>query len=214
MFTRKNTQRVILVSLGAITILSSPAQCQDKKAFDGPYAGITLDRQNTISGALINGVDVLRQKNRAAINAVFGFRKKVTPRFVLAGEVSGGWLDGNLALENPSRFLSIEYDTSFQYAYGGHVGYVVSEDSGLMAFIYGKETTRKFDLAIDQGPASFTQSDKQGLFSYGLGIEKVISDLVNIRATLGTTRVDYDDRITNIDPENRIELGVGAILQF
>ena len=214
MMQHKYVKRLAVAAIGILTVGAVPAQCQTPKNFDGPYAGITLDRQNTISGALIGGVDTLRQKSRMAVNGIVGLRKEIAPRFVVGGEFSAGWMDGDLSLSDPANNLDISYDTSWQYAYGGQIGYVFSDKKDWLVFIYGKETEREFDLSIIQGQNAFSQTDKQGLFSYGLGIEKTFTDKFNLRATAGTTRVDYDDRVKNIDPENRLEFGIGAIIQF
>lgn len=180
-------------------------------AFDGPYIGLELGRQNTIAGALVGGVDTLKQSVRsvAALNA--GYRLRLTNGLVAGLEVGYGLTDGDLSQQDPVNGLSIDYRNSTQIGYGGTFGYAWGET---LLFAYLSEVKRSFDVTI-HGPLGVgRQTDKQGLLRYGLGIERRLTDIVSVRATTGRSRADFGGRRTNIDPKHKIDVGLGVVAQF
>jgi hypothetical protein len=52
------------------------------------------------------------------------------------------------------------------------------------------------------------------LLGYGVGAEFHLGDDLNVRATVGSSRADFGDRPVSRQPDDPIELELGAVHQF
>jgi len=182
------------------------------QSFDGFYVGIDAARQNTIAGALVAGVDTLKQGTRSVASLNAGYRVAFPGGFVAGLELGYGVTDGDLTLNDAINRLSIDYKNSTQFSFGALAGYAVAADTLLFAYI--SETKRSFDVTI-RGPLGVgAQNDKQGLLRYGLGVEQRIAGPMSVRALVGTSHAGFGDRRTNIDPKRKVDVGLGAVFQF
>lgn len=180
-------------------------------AFDGPYIGISIGLHNVIGGSLVGGVDYLAQDTRPAIMFFGGWRKEFDNGFVLGLEGGFGFEDGDLHLDDPSG-LAIDYSNNFQFRYGGQIGWRLNDDS--LVFAYLSETKRDFDVAGTGPGGAFTQTDKQGLLRYGLGVDVDLGGPFLLRGTVGSSRADFGDRPLNRKPDNPIDVELSALSQF
>ncbi len=217
-FSNYCTLKTCFLLLLVLFSFSIHAQNEDEKVFnnfDGIYIGAMTGVQNLFGGSFVNGIDVLAQESRFVLEFPVGFRKQFLNERLMAGiEFQFGITDGDLKHSDPAEELEITYENSTQWGYGLTLGYVLGAKRNILAFMYGNETKRTFDVSIKEGGLSYKQNDKQGMLKYGFGLEASILSILNIRATAGWLRVDFGDLITNIDVEDKMDYMVGVILQF
>ena len=185
------------------------------KFFDGFYAGLEMGSQNIFGGSLIDGKDVLAQKSGFVADFFTGYRKQFLNDRLLAGaDLLFGITDGDLMFSNPEEALEINYKNNTQFGYGLKIGVVLGKQKRFLIFAYGNETKRKFDVDIQQGVWEFSQTDKQGMIKYGLGLEAKVFNNLNVRVKVGGLSVDFGDLETNIDVEDKIDIMAGVLFQF
>ncbi|MDX2142412.1 MAG: outer membrane beta-barrel protein [Rhodospirillaceae bacterium] len=210
-FTRFNASvsgRLAFI-LTLLTPLAAAAQ-----SFDGFYVGIDAARQSTIAGALVAGIDTLKQSTRNVASLNAGYRMELPGGFVAGVELGYGVTDGDLTLNDAVNRLTIDYKNSTQFSYGAQAGYAFGADNATLVFAYLSETKRSFDVTI-RGPLGVgSQNDKQGLLRYGLGVEQRLAGPISVRAMVGSSRAGFGDRRTNIDPQSKVDFGLGAVWQF
>ena len=206
------TFRLICAVLAATALPAAAAG--PGRTFDGPYLGLDVSRQNTIAGALVAGVDTLAQSTRNVAGLSAGYRHQFAGGLVIGLEGSFGITDGDLRHVDPVNAVTIDYENSTQHAFGGIADFALGAARETLIFAYVSETKRSFGVTI-RGPLGVgSQEDKQGLLRYGLGLERLISELLSLRTSLGSSRANFGDRRTNINPKTRIDLSLGAVWQF
>ncbi len=205
-----------LVLAGAT--IASGASAQDMEAprndvFSGPYVGVDVGSQNLFGGSLVGGVDMLAQESRAVVEFLGGWRWQFDNGLVFGVEGQFGFTDGNLTLSDPANLLLITYENDAQYGYGATFGRAFGSQRDLLLFGYVFDTTREFDVTIQNAFGTFTQNDEQGFIRYGLGVEKQIHNGWIARASLGQVSADFT-RQTNIDVEDKTDFTFAILYQF
>lgn len=214
MITKRKIIALSITSLVTAAGIASPAIAQEYVSFSGPYFGLEFSRQNVIAGALVAGVDMLAQSSRNLPLLNSGYRYQFRSGLVIGAEVSYGGTATDLGLSEPAYDLTIDYKGNTQFSFGGVIGYAGRATRETLIYAYLSETKRTFDVTI-RGPLGVgTQTDKQGLLRYGLGLERRLTGPISIRASLGSSRADFGGRLTNIDPETKIDVVLGVQWQF
>ena len=206
--------------LKTITLLSaffiSPllSAQEQELSFDGFYMGLNVGIQNIFGGSLIEGEDILAQEYRMVTETSMGFRKQLfNQRWVVGAELHIGFLNADLEHRDEVRDLYIDYKSRFQSGIGLQTGLALGKSRKFLMLIYANETKRKFDVDIEYGAFDFSQTDKQGMLRYGMGLEYDLGPL-NLRSTFGLYRVDFGDLPVNIDVEDKYDFTLGVIYQF
>lgn len=181
------------------------------QTFSGPYVGAELGRQHIIGGALVDGVDTLQQESRLVVSGFGGMRVQIRG-FVLGGELGIGRSDGDLQLFDSLRSLVIDYQNSSQWHWSIMGGKTLGERTLLFAYL--SEVSRDFDVSITRFARLTEQLDEQGTLRFGGGLEQQLIGPLHVRGTLGTSRADFGNRSTNIEPERRVEASFGVVFQF
>ena len=202
-----------LVPFAASQAAAAPAIIAgaEGKSFDGVYLALDIGRQDMVGGALINGVDMLAQRQRFAGNFGVGYRKQFG-RFVLGAEGGFGVVDGSLSSVDNARQLTIDAHNNIQSFYGAQAGFLLDKKKDLLLYGYLSEVSRSYDLSIVSMGASFRQVDKQGMLRFGGGLEKRISGPAHLRVSAGTARGKYGAAVEK--PERHLEFMAGVVLQF
>jgi len=207
----KNIRTTILLLL--LVLVCAPGFAQTK--FSGFYAGMLAGSQNIFGGSNVEGIDVLAQKSGFVLEFPVGLRlQTLNKRLVLGLEFSVGMTDGDLLHKDETKPLTINYSNSFQRGFGGTAGWATGRRRNLLLFAYLNETKRKFEVDILDRHGRYSQKDKQGMLKYGLGLEFPLAGILHLRASAGLMRVDFGDRITNINVEDRGDVMAGLIFQF
>ena len=133
---------------------------------------------------------------------------------MLGVEARIGFTDGNLSHEDPSKSLAIHYKNNTQNSLGMVIGATFGKQKNWLAFAYGNETTRRFDVSVKSRGESFKQKDEQGMLKYGLGLERQIWRGLIVCVTTGRLRVDFGDHITNIAVDDKWDFTLGITYQF
>ena len=196
-----------------LAALPGALAAQDR-SFHGLYLGVEAAREDFIGGSFVNGTDFLAQETRTVVSLVAGARYQTSIGIVVGAEGTRGWTDGDLALEDPANDLSIEYANGSQTSLGGMVGYATGASKSVLIFAWASEVTRNFDVRAVQSGTSFIQEDEQGMLRYGLGIEVAAVRYLRLRFKIGKGRADFGDAITNITPENPLQVGLLVALQL
>lgn len=208
------TFRLVFAPFTFSLLFIAGAAADPGQSFDGPYLALDVSRQNTIGGALVAGVDTLAQASRSVGALSAGYRRQFAGGFVVGLEGGFGLTDGNLRHQDSANAVIIDYKNGTQYAFGGIAGFAPGKARETLIFGYLSETKRSFDVTV-RGPLGVgSQKDKQGLLRYGLGVERRLSDYLSMRASLGSSRADFGDRRTNLNPRTRIDFSLGAVWQF
>ena len=206
---------VLICHFSILTAQNDSKIVNADKLFDGFYAGVEMGSQNIFGGSLIDGKDILVQKSGFVIDFYGGFRKQFLKDRLLAGvELLFGITNGDLMHSNPEEVLEIMYKNNTQFGYGLTLGVVVGKQKRFLIFAYGIETKRKFDVDVKQGIWQFSQTDKQGMLKYGLGLEAQVYKMINVRAKVGGLSVDFGGLETNIDVEDKMDVMFGVLFQF
>jgi hypothetical protein len=129
-------------------------------------------------------------------------------------ELRLGVLDGNLEHNDPDEPIRITYKNNTQFGYGLTAGVIFGRQDKNLLLIYINETTRKFDVTLVDEFGPYYQKDEQGMLKYGIGFERLIWKKVNARLTAGMLSVDFGDRMTNINVEDKIDLMAGVVFQL
>lgn len=205
----------VLIDLNSYAQKSDTPEGEAIKKFDGLYLGVNAGIQNVFGGSFVNEMDILAQESKFVSEFALGFRKQfLHNRFLIGLELSGGVLDGSLTHTDADEQLYISYKTSFQHSMGLQAGTVVGKKKNLLLFAYTNETKRTFDVEIQQRQYNFTQTDKQGMLKYGLGVEWQAFTHINIRTSFGALRVDFGELQTNMEVEDKFDASLGIIFQF
>jgi len=209
---------ILVLSCLALVDLStaqSTIKSPSNKFFDGIYGGLGLGSQNIFGGSFVNEMDVLAQESRFVLELSSGYRKQFLKNRLLAGvEFQLGFTNGDLKHTDPTEQLTISYENNTQAGFGLTMGVVLGSKKNYLVFLYGNETTRKFDVTITDSGGSYQQTDEQGMLKYGFGGEVRIYKKLNMRATIGALRVDFGDLVTNIDVEDKLDIMAGVVYQF
>ena len=181
----------------------------------GFYLGINFGSQNVFGGSFVNDMDILAQESKFVSEISAGYRWQFLNNRLIAGfEGHIGFTDGQLMHEDPSEPLTIDYKNNFQSGKGIILGINLGAKRDWIIYGYLNETKRKFDVAISQDPWNFTQTDKQGMLRYGIGLEKTIYKQFNLRTSFGALNVDFGDLETNIDVEDNYDFTIGFIYRI
>lgn len=184
-------------------------------AFTGVYTGLNIGTQNVFGGSFVNNSDILAQESRFVTELILGYRRQFLKERLVAGlEFQLGFLDGQLQYDDPSIPLHIDYSTKTQNGIGITLGSVFGQKKDFALFAYVNETTRKFEVKIQQNQTRFSQMDEQGMLKYGLGMEYHIYKVINVRTTFGAMNVDFGSLATNIDVEDKYDFTIGIIIQL
>lgn len=207
----KNIRIIILLLLFLLVKATGFTQA----TFEGFYTGALAGSQNIFGGSYVEGVDVLAQKSGFVVEFPIGFRfQALKESLVLGLEFSLGITDGDLMHVDDSKPLTINYSNSFQRGFGGMAGWVPGRKRNFLVFAYLNETKRKFEVEIRDRHGAYKQKDKQGMLKYGLGMEWPVTKLLHVRGSAGLMRVDFGERITNINVEDKADVMAGLIFQF
>lgn len=175
----------------------------------GPYLAVDLGRQQLIGGSLVDDVDTLQEDVRGVTSLSAGLRARLG-RLAFGGELGRGWFDGRLERRDPGT--TVRYDSSSQWQWTITAGSTVGDAT--VVSLYLSEVTRTFDVTITRLGGVTDQNDEQGLLRFGVSIERRLRGPLRARASVGTSRADFGDRVTNIEPGRRLELSVGLVWQF
>lgn len=201
-----------LASLAALLALVSAATAgAQSPAFSGLYFGVDAGPQHVIGGSLVDGVDTLQEDSRVVATLFGGLRAQFSG-FVIGGELGYGRTDGDLVLSDPSRLLTVDYQNNSQWNWtltGGH-----TLGAKTLIFVYVSEVTRTFDVSILLAGQTIEQQDEQGLLRFGGGIEQRLTGPLRVRATVGSSRADFGDRLTNIEVGRTIDAAIGLVVRF
>jgi hypothetical protein len=209
--TQRVPLRLLPLAFGALAL--APAAAAGDNAFSGLYVGAEIGAQSVIAGADVGGADILAQDSKPVASAVAGFRHAWETGLMLGLEGSYG--AGDLALDQQSGGIDLTYDTNHQWSYGAVAGWAPGgETARTLYFVYVSETKRDFDVTGTGPGGTFRQTDSQGLLRYGLGVERTVSGSWSVRASLGSSRAEFDDRPRNFDPVHPVDVSVGVIHRF
>ena len=198
--------------LPAVSVCAEP-QSEDE-AFDGLFFGLDVGSQNYFSGAVIGGVDVLTRETKGVVDLSLGFRKQFGGRWIVGLRINYGLTDGDLEQTDAAGRFEISARNDSQFGYGGEIGLVLGQRRPIAVFLYGYETERDFDVVIRTPTGSFDQSDKQGIFRSGLGVELRLRPGLHLRGTVGSGWADFGDRFVSQDVDGKLDLGVGLTYQL
>lgn len=211
----KHLPTLIFLLVCAPALAQNDTTLRASRYFDGLYLGANVGSQNLFGGSFVDGVDVLAQESRFVAELLAGYRKQIFKgRIMLGAEVRFGFTDGDLKHEDPSKSLTIHYKNDTQSSLGMTLGATLGKRKNWLAFAYCNETTRRFEVSVSSRGESFRQKDEQGMLKYGAGIEIQIWQGLNACATAGRLRVDFGDRVTNIDVEDMWDFTIGITYQF
>lgn len=205
--------RVIASTCLLLAVAVTTGEAQAPEAFDGFHFGAGLASQNVWGGSLVDGIDVLAQDRRMVLELSGGWRKQFG-RFVAGVEAQFGFLDGTLFHANPVDSLTVQYEGNRQNGFGLTVGGVLGSRHQTLLFAYAFETTRRFEVVIQDGSRLLRQKDEQGFLRYGIGAETRLVGGLGLRATIGAYRVDFGDLVTNIDVSGEMEYTLGVVYQL
>lgn len=180
-------------------------------AFSGPYIAVDAGRQHVIGGSLVDGVDTLQEDTRGVVSLSGGVRFALGP-VVVGGDVGVGRLDGELQRRDDATATTVLYDTSSQRHWRLLAGTTFGPRA--LAYAYVSEVSRTFDVTITRRGSTTPQQDEQGLLRFGAGLEWRLTGPLHVHVTAGTSRADFGDRVTNIEPRRRVEVSAGLTLQF
>lgn len=185
------------------------------KYFDGFHIGLSVGSQNIFGGAFIDNLDVLGQEPGLVIELSSGYRKQLlNDRLLIGGEIQFGITDGDLEQVDIRNQFKIDYEIKSQFGYSINLGVVLGKRKNVLAYTYGSVTKRKFDITItDPTETTFNQEDSQRFLRYGFGLETPIYKNFNIKATIGSVNVDYDED-TNMDVDDKLDFNLGIVYQF
>lgn len=200
----------LLTVLAVLPVSSADAQSRPR-SFSGLYAGVDAGSQQIIGGSLVDGVDTLQEDSRVVVTFYAGLRAQLSG-FVIGGELGYGRTDGDLVLTDPARLLTVDYNNNSQWNWTLNGGHTIGGRT--LLFGYLSEVTRQFDVSVVLGGRVIAQQDEQGLLRFGAGIEQQLTGPLRLRATAGSSRADFGDRATNIEPGRRLEAAVGVVIQF
>lgn len=172
--------------------------------------------QNIFGGAFIDNLDMLGQKSGFVTEFSAGYRKQlVNDRLLIGAELQFGITDGNLEQIDTRNQMEIDYKNNSQFGYGVNIGIALGRKKKILLYTYGNVTKRNFDITISEvGGTTFMQEDGQRFLRYGIGFEIPVSGNFHLKATVGRVDVDYGDLETNINVENKTDLGLGVMYQF
>lgn len=193
---------------------ATSAQDVGERHFHGLYVAAEIGSQNIFGGALVGGNDILTEDSRFVASGALGWRYQFNNGIVFGVEGQLGTTDGDLAFNDPAAGLSITYENSSQSAYGLTLGYAFGARKDWLIYAYGLETSRDFDVTITGPLGTGTQNDNQGMVRYGLGLEKVLTGGLHLRAAVGSLAADFGDANTNIDVEGKLDATLGLTFQF
>lgn len=183
--------------------------------FTGVYTGLNGGTQNVFGGSYVNNMDILAQKSRFVTELIFGYRRQFLKGKLMAGlEFQLGFLDADLEYSDPAEPLRITYDCKNQSGIGITIGSSFGQKKNFALFGYLNETTRKFDVEVQQGSSRFSQKDEQGMLKFGIGTEYHVYKILNVRATFGSMNVDFGNQMTNIDVEDKYDFTFGIVIQL
>jgi hypothetical protein len=204
-----------VVAMAALGLIGGTGtlESQEAEAFDGFYAGAAAASQNVWGGSFVAGVDVLAQERRPVLELAGGWRKQFG-WFVAGAEIQYGFLDGTLSHSEAGGSLSFHYENDRQLGYGLTAGAAVGGGWPVVLYAYAFETSRSFDVTIREGQRVFRQSDEQGFLRYGVGAEARLSGRLGLKGTIGSYRVDFGDKVTNIDVGGELDVTFGVTLQL
>ena len=215
---RRGSRRYWALPILALFLTGSPVlgqQAGSDKVFDGLFFGLEVGAQNYFGGARIGTTDVLTRDTRWVADLSLGYRKQILDDRLYVGlRVHYGVTDGDLRNPDFGPGVTLFYDNDSQVGVGGEVGLVLGSRRRLALFLYGYETERDFDVTITTSTGSFHQSDEQGVFRFGLGVELRFRKGFHVRGTLGTGRADFGDRAVSQDVDGRTDVGLGVVFQL
>jgi hypothetical protein len=205
----------LLITLAGLLSASKTIAQTQQKNFDGLYLTLQAGSQNVFGGSWVNDMDILAQESRFVVDMGAGFRKQfLKERFLLGIEFVYGFMDADLSYQSEADQLSINYQCKTQTGFGGMAGVALGSKRNNLVFVYGNETTRKFEVTIRDEFGPYYQKDEQGMFKYGVGFERHVFKRFNIRASIGGLLVDFGDMPTNIDVEDKLDVMAGLSFQL
>ncbi len=210
----KSSIATLLVVVCTATLCAHAKESTNRDHYDGLYAGIEYGSQNIFGGAFLNEIDILAQDSSSVIGLLIGWRNQFPGRFILGVEGQYGFVDGGLHLQDPNADLDIRYDNDEQISIGVTTGVALGKNRRWHLFGYLLSTRREFDISIRLEDLTFHQNDRQNFLRYGIGAEYQSKSGISLRATLGAVRVDYGNKVTNIDVDNKVDLNLGVLYQF
>jgi hypothetical protein len=215
----KSTFIVLACYAGALqaqdNLLTEKAAPLSVKYFDGLYFGLGAGFQNLFGGSSVNNMDVLAQQSKFVLDLYGGFRKQfLKNRLVVGLEGQLGFTDGDLSHKDNATQLEISYENNSQHGIGGTAGVTLGKEKSHLLLIYVNETTRNFDVTINQYGETYKQQDQQGMLKYGVGYETVLFKRLHLCARIGGLKVDFGDQVTNINVEDKLDYMLSALYQF
>ncbi|WP_420583060.1 outer membrane protein [Reichenbachiella sp.] len=211
-------KKAILTSFILLSLIgNAKAQGEDNnKYFDGLYFGVSIGSQNIFGGAHIDDLDLLAQKNTFVLEVYPGFRKQLfNDRMMIGFELQFGFAAGDMTTYNPRYQWEVRYENSFQHGYGLSAGVVLGTKKNTLVYTYGRATNRSFDITFTED-TGFTHHQKDGQYflRYGLGIERVIREKLNVSLMVGGIYVDFGDLVTSQKVNDAIDVNLGLVYQF
>src|SRR5262249_34217532 len=97
-----------------LTASGATAAQESHRSFTGVYVAVDVGLQNLIAGALVRGVDVLRQTSRPVASVSVGARYQLPTGTVLGASLGLGATNGNLHLDDGAG-LDVRYRNRSQW---------------------------------------------------------------------------------------------------
>ena len=206
---------VTCLVVSPVLVSAQPDPDGRARYFSGAFVGASLGSQNIFSGARINEIDVLAQDSRRVIEVSVGLRHQLAgTRLLVGAEVQYGFTNGDLAHDDTPSQSTVTYANNTQSGVGLTAGYVAGTQANVALFGFVSSTNRTFEIDISDATQSYQQEDQERFLRYGLGVEARLFGSWHAEASIGLQTLDFDDEITNVDLERKVDLAFGVTFQF
>jgi len=212
---KSTTVALILLMFGLNIDLKAQEQT---KYFDGFYGNVEMGKQNIFSGALIDGVDVLSNRQELITSVGIGYRKALfKQRVVLGTELKLGMLntDRTTLYHNGLESLSIHYSGDSQWSMGFQLGTVLGAKKQTMLYLFAIDTNRSFDIEFSESNGTVhRQRDENQFTRYGLGMETRLYQQLFLNSKLGGISVSFDNENRSAPLNQKMEFSLGFSYHF
>ena len=203
--------------VAALAILTADVAGQTPvrpKGLSGVYLAVDAGWQNIIGGALVSGIDVLRQDRRRVATVSVGGRFQTSFGTLFGAELGLGFADGNLEHVDPSGPLTVRYRNRRQSDWYLTAGQTLDGARRNLVYFYLSEVSRTFEVTVVEPTRTSAQRDEQGLLRFGGGFERAVTNHFSVRLTAGTSRGGFANDATNLIPRRLLDLTAGALIRL
>lgn len=185
-----NRAFALLAACGATTALffaSSPAAAQDREAFTGPRAEVTVGYDSThLKDQPAGAPDSVSQ---ARIGVAAGYDWAIATKWRLGAEVGVGGTLGN-GRDYTLAGSTVNIDQGRDFDASVRLGYLVGDRT----MIYGKAgwANSRYTGRITTGATTIRSSDSDDGFRAGVGIEHMLNDRIYAKGEYRYTSYGHD----------------------